>query len=98
MCAKSDRPWPVAVAAYFDTPVLSGRTRSQGIKGPKEGAAATPGAAPTALTSGGSQAAAGVSMSTNKEDGGESAGSGLKRSKRSLRMKGKCRGSVSMWE
>ncbi|XP_076440766.1 uncharacterized protein LOC143280106 [Babylonia areolata] len=72
--------------SYFDTPVLSGRTRSQGSKGTKESSSASTGVTTTTSTvSSASQGA--QSGGTGKDDTGETAAAGSKRSTRSLRTK-----------
>lgn len=70
--------------SYFDTPVLSGRTRSQGSKGSKESSLATAG---SATTTSASQMAGAQPGGTGKEETGETGTAGSKRSTRSLRTK-----------
>ena len=73
--------------AYFDTPVLSGRTRSQGSKGQKEGPMS---GTPVSSSPASAQLAAQSAKLASKEETGETTTSvsGAKRSTRSLRAKG----------
>ncbi|KAL8622447.1 hypothetical protein ACOMHN_034112 [Nucella lapillus] len=74
--------------SYFDTPVLCGRTRSQGTKGGKEGPLASPGAGTTTPPTPSAGPMAGVvTVGTGKEESGETGAAGSKRSTRSLRTK-----------
>ncbi|KAK7100210.1 streptococcal hemagglutinin-like [Littorina saxatilis] len=72
--------------SYFETPVLTGRTRSQGTRGSREGSSGgREGAASSSQPSAGQVA---PSATPIKEDGGETtATAGSKRSTRSLRTK-----------